>query len=71
VDLKNYVEAFHQNEFKELLKEKSKVTFCHNEYEPSSNIVEVNNYQLQTFKYLLGDIPSVLRFNMRNKNNLF
>lgn len=28
-NLENHVKAFHQNEFKELLKEKSKVSSCH------------------------------------------
>ncbi|CAI6358146.1 unnamed protein product [Macrosiphum euphorbiae] len=44
-NLENHVKAFHQNEYKELLKEKSKVSSsCHNEYEPSSSIVKKQKY---------------------------
>jgi len=43
-NLENHIKAFHQNEFKELLKEKSKMSSYHNEYELSSSIVKVNNY---------------------------
>ncbi|CAI6367218.1 unnamed protein product [Macrosiphum euphorbiae] len=55
-NLENHVKAFLQNENKELLKEKSKVSSCHNEYEPSSSIVKDSNYYLQNLKYLLANI---------------
>lgn len=44
-NLENHIKAFHPNEYKELLKEKSKVSSYHNEYEPSSSVVKVSNYQ--------------------------